>query len=79
MPPPSIFREAKESMLVKTLLDVEGDRECVKEVLGWIVDTEAEMVALPERKLQELHDLLDIPTIQRCMGRKDMERLVGKL
>ena len=37
------------------------------------------MVALSERKLQELRDLLDIPTSQRRMGRKELERLVGKL
>ena len=66
-------------MSVKKLLAGEEDWECVKEVLGWTINTEAETVALPERKLQELRDLLDIPTSQRRMGRKELERLVGKL
>ena len=48
-------------MLVKKLLVGEGYQECVKEVLRWIIGTKAGMVALPERKLQELQDLLEIP------------------
>ena len=51
----------------------------MKEVLGWILDTEAGTVTLPERKLEELLTLVDIPPTQRRMGRKDLERLVGKL
>ena len=66
-------------MAVKKLLAREGDWECIKEVLGWIIDTKAGTIALPERKLQELRDLLDIPTSQRRMGRKELEHLLGKL
>ena len=40
----------------------EGYWECVKEVLGWIIDTKAGTVALPERKLQELRYFL-IPSL----------------
>ena len=65
--------------MVKKLLAGEGDWECFKEVLGWIIDTEAGTIALPDCKLQELRDLLDIPLSQRRMGRQDLERLVGKL
>ena len=57
----------------------EGDWECVREVLGWTINSEAGTVVLPERKLQELQDLLEIPTSQRRMGRKGLERLVSKL
>ena len=66
-------------MLVKNLLAGEGDWERIKEDLGWIVDTESGTVALPERKLQELCNRLDIPTAQLRMGRKDLKLLVGKL
>ena len=52
---------------------------CVKEVMGWILATEASIVALPERKLQRLLTLVDIPANQRQMGQKGLERLVGKL
>ena len=58
---------------------IEGYWECVKEVLWCIIDTKAGMVALPEYKLQELRDLLKIPVSRQRMGRKDLERLVGKL
>ena len=66
-------------MSVKKLVTGEDDWTCVKEVLGWILDTEAGTVTLPERKLEELLTLVDIPPTQRRMGRKDLERLVGKL
>ena len=78
-PPPSLPREAKDSVSVKKLLAREGDWGCVKEVLGRIINTKAETVALPERKLQELQALLDIPISQRRMGRNELEQLVGKL
>ena len=59
---PSLPGEAKDSVSVKKLLAGEGGWGCIKEVLGWTINTEAGTVALPERKLQELRDLLDIPT-----------------
>ena len=64
---------------MKKLLVGEGDWTCVKEVLGWILDTEAGTVTLPERNLEELLTMVDIPATQCRMGRKDLERLVGKL
>ena len=57
----------------------EGNWTCVKGVLGWILDTEAGKVNLPERKLEELLTLVYIPATQRRVGRKDLEHLVGKL
>ena len=71
--------EVKDSVLVKKLLSGQVDLECVKEVLGWIIDTEAGTVALPEHKLQKLQDLLDIPISQRRMCRNDLDRLSGNL
>ena len=76
---PLLPGEAKDLVSVKKLLAREGDWECVKEVLRWTINTKAGTVALPERKLQELRDLLDIPTSQQRMGGKELERLVGKL
>ena len=71
----SLPDEAKDSVSAKKLLEGEGGWTCVKEVLGWIIET----VALPERKLQELQDLLAIQTTNRRMGRKELDHLVGKL
>ena len=76
---PSLPGELKDLGSVKKLVAGEGDWTCVKEVLGWIFDTEAGTVALPERKLEYLLTMVDIPPTQRRMGRKDLERLVGKL
>ena len=57
----------------------EGNWTCKKEVLGWQIDKEAGTVALPELKHLELLQMLPIPSLQRRMGRKELERLVGKL
>ena len=56
-----------------------GGMDLCKEVPGWILDTDAGTVTLPERNLEELLTLVGIPTTQRRMGQKYLERLVGKL
>ena len=76
---PSLPGELKDLVSLKKLVAGEGDWTCVKDVLGWILDTEAGKVTLPERNLEELLTLVDIPANQRKMGQKDLERLVQKL
>ena len=71
--------ELKDSVSVKNLVAGEGDYTCVKEVLGWILDTEAGTITLPERNIEDFLTLVEIPATQRRMGRKYLERLVGKL
>ena len=57
----------------------QGDWTYEKEVLGWLIDTERGTVALPELKHLELLQLLSITAMQGRIGRKELERLVGKL
>ena len=57
----------------------EGNWTCAKEVLGWILETEAGTVTFPERNLKEFPTLVDIPATQRRIGQKDMEGLVRNL
>ena len=57
----------------------QGDWTYEKEVLGWLIDTETGTVALPELKHLELLQLLSITAMQGRIGRKELERLVGKL
>ena len=64
---------------VKKLLAGEGGMTCVKEFLGWTLDTAVGIVTLLERKFKEFLTLVDIPATQRRMGQNDTERLVGKL
>ena len=66
-------------MSIRKLLAGEGNWTHVKEFLGQDLDTEAGKVTLPEKKLQELLTLVDIPATQRRMIQKDLERLVEKL
>ena len=48
----------------------EGEWTFIKGVLGWILDTEAGKLTLPERNLEELLTLVDIPpTITRWVER----------
>ena len=44
---PSLPGELKDSVSVQKLVAGEGDWTCVKEVLGWILDTEAGTFTLP--------------------------------
>ena len=76
---PSVPGESKDSVSVKKLLAGEGDWICAKEVLGCTVDMEAGTVTFPEHKLWGILTLLDIPVNQRRIGRKELERMVGKL
>ena len=62
--------EAKGSVSAKKLRAREGGYTYVKEVLRWTINTESVMVTLPERKLQELDQLLAIPLTQQHIGRK---------
>ena len=48
---PSIPGELKDSVSVKKLMAGEGDWTCVKEVLGYTLDTEAGTVTLLEQKI----------------------------
>ena len=63
---------------MKNLREGEGGWTCAKEVLGWNINREDGTVALPERKLQELNQLLVIPDTQLCIGRKELECLAIK-
>ena len=68
-------------MSVKELVAGEGGWTCVKEVLGWILDTQGRdsHPPPPERNIEELLALVDIPATQHRMGRNDLKHLVGKL
>ena len=76
---PLLMGESKYLVGIKKLLTEEGDWTCIKEVLGWNIETEGGSVALLERKLQEILTLVDILATQRRMGQNELERLVGKL
>ena len=65
---PSLPGELKDLASVKKLVAGEGDWTCVKEVLGWIINTESRTVTLPERKLEEFLTMVDIPATQHRMG-----------
>ena len=57
---PSLPGDLKDLVGMKRLGAGEGGWNCSKEVLGWILDTEAGTVTLPERNIEELLTLVDI-------------------
>ena len=57
---PSLPGELKESASVKNIVTGEGDCNCVKEVLGWILDTEAGTVTLSRHKLFHAHRFFEL-------------------
>ena len=75
----SLPGETKYSVSIKRLMAGKGNWTCKKEVLGWRIYTEVGTVALPEQKHLELLQMLAIPSTQRRMGRKELNRLVRKL
>ena len=64
----SLLGDLKDSVRMKKLVAGEGYRACVKEVLEWILETEAGTVNLPENNLKELLTLVDIPENHCMMG-----------
>ena len=65
---PSLPGDLKDLVSMKKLVAGEGCWTCAKEVMGWILDTEAGTVTLLERKLEELLNLVDIPAPQHRVG-----------
>ena len=63
--------DLKDSVSVKKIVAGEGDWTCFKEVLGWTLNTEEGTVTLPERKLEDLLTLVDIPATQRRMAERN--------
>ena len=64
----SLMVKLKYSVSVRKLVAGEGDWTCVKEALGWILDTEAGTATLSEGKIEEILTLVDIPATQCRMG-----------
>ena len=57
---------------MKNILAGEDDLTCVKEVIGWMVDTEVVTVGLPDQNLQELLVIFSIPEIQLHNDQKEL-------
>ena len=51
----------------------EGNRTFVMEVLGWVIDTEAGTLALPDSKFKEMNQLLAILATKLRISRKNLE------
>ena len=64
---------------MKKLVAGEGDWTCVKDVPGWILDTEAETDTLSKSNTKEIPTLVNILATYRRMGQKEIEHLVWKL
>ena len=76
---PSVPGEFKDSVSLKKALQGDGSWLPVKEILGWILDTSQGTLQLPEKRRQELRQLLQIPASQRRISVDKLRRLIGKL
>ena len=63
--PPSLPAEVKDSVSLKKAMQGDGDWEMTKEILGWVVDTDAGTLRLSPKRMAELVTLLEIPPSQR--------------
>lgn len=51
-----------------------------KVMLGWLIDTVAETISLPPRRLQRLHDMLDsLPRSKRRIATNEWQKILGEL
>ena len=66
-------------MRAKKLKVGEGDWTCMKEFLGWKVNTESSTVYLPKRKLEKLTQMSAILSTQCHIGQKDLEQFCSML
>ena len=76
---PSIPQETRDSVSLKKELTGDGDWELEKEILGWIINTADGTLRLSNKRLNDLHYLLDTPPTLRRIPRKRLDRLIGKL
>lgn len=78
---PSDSPSRKDPISNKKLRQGDAAWSTVKELLGWIIDTEAMTLQLPERRLQRLHDILhsDLLPSRRRLNVKDWHKILGEL
>ena len=75
----SLAGGSKDLVSMKKLLVGKENWTCIKEVLGWTLDTEAGTVTLTEHNPWELLTLVDIPATQCQMVRRYLKCLVGNI
>eukprot|EP00980_Cylindrotheca_fusiformis_P013602 scaffold3499_cov103-Cylindrotheca_fusiformis.AAC.1 len=69
-----------EPISVTKLKKGDADWSTCKKVLGWIIDTVAQTITLPERRLHRLAELLgSIPPTQRRLSLEKWYKLLGEL
>ena len=75
---PSLLAEVKDSVSLKNSMQDNCDWDRVKEILGCIISTHYSTLRLPPKRLAELKILLVIPSSQRRMSTKKLDRLIEK-
>lgn len=69
-----------EPASMKKFLQGDGCWTTRKKILGWLIDTVASTIQLPERRLQRLRDILvDLPRTKRRIALKKWQQIVGEL
>ena len=76
---PSLLAKIKDYTILKKAWDGDGDWDAQKEILGWILDSEAGIFNLTSRQLKELKALLDISPTRRLIVVPKICFLIGKL
>jgi hypothetical protein len=70
----------KEPNLTKKLAQGDAHWSCKKVVLGWLIDTQARTISLPQHRRDRLLELLAaIPRSQRRTSRQKWQSLVGEI
>ena len=78
-PPPKWTGHTGENPIHPKKTRLEGTWEFKKEILGWIFDGINRCIQLPDKKIQQLIDLLDDTNKHNKMKTKDLDSTRGKL
>ena len=73
----SIYR--KDPVSIKKLHKGDCSWATIKNCLGWIINTQANTITLPEHRVADLASILaDIPSTQKCISKKRWWSILGK-
>ena len=76
---PSLPTNIKDSIRLKNTQEGDGYWAVQKEILGWILNSEAGKFQLPSRRIKEFKALLDISPTRQCIAVPKLRSLIGKL
>ena len=74
---PYLEYKVKELLSIKRLRVGEGEWTCIKEFIGWVMETKSGTVTLPYHKCRNILNILDLPSSKHFMRWKCLDQLIS--